>query len=284
MSRNKSELQTSERPEYHFSLTWNHILFPSGLIYIKGIYHLFLFKKSVHSPDALAEWTQIQSKDLLNWTDEQVIQSDPKKGTVYSGYVVHDTKNSSGLGSGSKPPLIAIFNHVNNEPHFYLSYSKDGGHVWTPYGKGPVLDNKKPRSRDPFIFWHGSSGKWIMLITIPQEYKVLFYSSKNLIRWELISDFGGHPSFNKKWSHASLLPCRSKTPLEITKWILMIGLSEGENSNRYFVGEFDGKSFKCDHALDAMLKIDHGKDFYAPYSLYYAPGSGQYRDRSNVTS
>ena len=264
MSKNKPEIQTSIRPEYHYSLPAHHIYSPTGLIFIKGIYHLFLFKRNIDLHDSANTWAHLISKDLIHWTEQKVIDHKIKKGSLHSGYIVLDSKNTTGLGSGTKDPLVAIFNHEESEHLFHLQYSKDNGVSWNSYGKGPIIDTKQSMCRDPFVFWHEGFGKWVMLITIPHEYKVQFYSSKNLIKWELISDFGSHPSFNKKWAHASMIPCRSKQNKDILKWILMISMMEGDIPNRYFVGEFDGKSFKCDHALDAILKIDHGRDFCAP--------------------
>lgn len=210
------------------------------------------------------EWAHLESNDLLQWKELTVIAPDSKNRQLLSGYIIYDNKNTSGLGNTNRNPLIAIFNYKNSDTSFYLMFSKDQGATWENHSKGPVLETKKASSRDPFIFWHDASSKWIMLVTISNEYKVQIYASKNLIRWDLISDFGGHPSFNKKWVHATMALCQGIHKKDVFKWVLMIGMSEGDICNRYFVGEFDGKSFKCDHALDTLLRIDHGKDFYAP--------------------
>ena len=264
MSRNKPEIQTSPQSVHHFSLPAYQIFAPTGLIQIKGLYHLFLLKKALNHIEGAIEWAHLESNNLLHWKEQKAIVTESKKGQIYSGYVIYDHKNTSGLGNSSRYPLIAIYNNKQSESSFYLMYSKDQGVTWENYSKGHVLDTKRSTSADPFIFWHDASAKWIMLITVPNEYKVQFYASKNLIKWDFISDFGGHPSFNKKWTHATLALCQSNQNKEIFKWVLMIGMSEGDICNRYFVGEFDGKSFKCDHALDTLLRIDYGKDFYAP--------------------
>jgi sucrose-6-phosphate hydrolase SacC (GH32 family) len=249
---------------HHFALPDYQIFASTGLIQIKGQYHLFLLKKSLKHIDAIIEWAHLESNDLLRWKELNNITLDTKNGIFHSGYVVYDNKNTSGLGNSSRNPLIAIFNYKETGSSFYLMFSKDQGSTWEQYGKSPVLETKKTASGDPFIFWYEVSSKWIMLITIPNEYKVQIYASRNLIKWDLISDFGGHPSFNKKWTHATMAICQSVHNKEVFKWVLMIGIAEGEICNRYFVGEFDGKSFKCDHALDTLLRIDYGKDFYAP--------------------
>jgi sucrose-6-phosphate hydrolase SacC (GH32 family) len=109
-----------------------------------------------------------------------------------------------------------------------------------------------------------------MTVVLPLEYKVLFYGSKNLKDWSLLSEFANQGDKRKPWECPSL----TELPVEgsnTSKWVLMLssnGSTEGYTGMQYFVGDFDGKNFTNLNAPEQALYVDYGKDVYAgiPYN------------------
>ena len=77
-----------------------------------------------------------------------------KDTMIFSGTCVYDQKNSSGLGTKEKPPMVAIYTghikDVNQSQH--VAFSIDEGKTWTKYNKNPKLDLGKKDFRDPKVF------------------------------------------------------------------------------------------------------------------------------------
>jgi sucrose-6-phosphate hydrolase SacC (GH32 family) len=69
-----------------------------------------------------------------------------------------------------------------------LAFSTDRGRTWTKYAHNPVLDLGLRDFRDPKVFWHQPTRRWIM--TLAAKDQVSFYSSRDLKRWRHESDFG----------------------------------------------------------------------------------------------
>ncbi len=272
MSKLKTETQITPLPAYHVAAMHRDLIVPTTWFYYKGEYHLYYLYTDTDRDTPIQGWGHIHSKNLIHWTDSPDILLSDGQHRIFSGTIVQDPKNTSLLGSSSKPPLIIIYTaeHQGYQA-LYLAYSTDGGIKWSAYTKNPILDARKKEFRDPHIFWHEPSSRWVMTVCVPQEYKVQFYTSKNLIRWDQINDFGGHPSFKKKWVQASLVTVPVLHQKHVYKWILIVNTEDQHATTRYFVGNFDGKGFQCDHALDLVLSIDHGKDFFGCIPCGQAP-------------
>ena len=74
------------------------------------------------------------------------------------------------------------------------------------YEQNPVLMNPGIRDfRDPKVFWHEESEKWIMVVSHPLAFKVQFYQSEDLIEWTLSGEFGGVGDVSKIWECPDLL-------------------------------------------------------------------------------
>ncbi len=272
MSKLKTESQTTPLPAYHVAISHRQLIMPTSWLYFKGDYHLYYLYRAIDTASSTYAWGHLQTKDLTHWKEcpDAIIPKTNEK--IFSGSIVVDTKNSSGLSNTSKPPFIAIYT-IEHGGHqsLQLSYSLDGGMKWTTHLKNPILDPKKLEFRDPHIFWHEPSSKWIMTVSVPLEFKVQFYASKNLLKWDLLNDFGGHPSFKNKWVQPSLATARVVNQQNVYKWILMVSTEDQFSSVRYFVGDFDDKGFRCDHALDPVFPLDYGKDFFGSRPCNTAP-------------
>jgi fructan beta-fructosidase len=146
------------------------------------------------------------------------------------------------------------------------------GRTWTKYSGNPVLPWEKD-FRDPKVFWHAPTGKWIMVVTKAANRKLRFYGSSNLKQWDLLSEFGpaGVPVDRKaNWECPDLFPLPVEGEPGRVKWVLHVGMGDGHvnggSGGEYFVGEFDGRTFHNDNPASTVLWADFGRDDYAAVS------------------
>jgi len=149
--------------------------------------------------------------------------------------------------------------------HQSLAYSNDKGRTWKRYDKNPILDIQRKDFRDPKVFWYEPQQKWVMALVVPDLYKVQLYQSKNLLQWDLISEFGKVGDTTRIWECPDLYPLPIENEAGKSKWVL--SLSGGHPAGptfvgmQYFVGEFDGTTFTSSQT--EAKYIDYGKDYYA---------------------
>ena len=69
-----------------------------------------------------------------------------------------------------------------------MAYSLDNGKTFKKYARNPILTSTQRDFRDPKVFWHDATDKWIMILAVGQEMQI--YSSANLKDWAYESSFG----------------------------------------------------------------------------------------------
>ena len=179
------------RPQFHFTPAINWTNDPNGLVYVNSAYHLFYQYNPFGNVWGHMSWGHAISYDLVHWQHLPVAIPEENGVMIFSGSCVYDKNNTSGLGKKGKEPMVAIYTgHIETNQSQHIAYSLDEGKTWTKYAKNPVLDLHKKDFRDPKVFWHESTKKWIMVVMLPPEHKVQFYGSKNLLQWNLLSEFG----------------------------------------------------------------------------------------------
>lgn len=246
------------RPQYHFSTPVGNLADPNGLVFYKGEYHLFHQKNGT--------WAHAVSKDLLHWEHLPIALERDHLGQALSGSVVVDEKDTSGL-FGGKPGLVAIYTNTEGGEAQSIAYSKDDGRTWERYVGNPVIPNTGMKDfRDPKVFWHEETAKWVMVVSTNQT--VSFYHSDNLIDWAFASQFGAEEGL-----HAAVWECPDLFRLPVDgdednqKWVLHVSVGDNDETNgstaQYFVGEFDGTAFTNDNDAAEVLITDIGQDFYA---------------------
>lgn len=260
------------RPQFHFSPKSGWIGDPDGLIHHRGKYHLFW-------------WGHAESTDLVHWEEKPY----PMKGgdgsfTYYSGSMVVDEANTSGMGRDGKAPLVAVYtaNHrATKRQTQCLSVSLDGA-SFQYFAGNPVLDIGSTEFRDPDVFWHGPTRRWIMAITLPIERKVHFYGSGDLKSWTFLSEFGPIGARDQVWEVPNLLRLPLDGDGSKHQWVLVCGM--GPNKAQFFVGDFDGTRFRIDPVQQAFLTTGAGlpgevfADFEAPDYAGWTPEGDAFGD------
>jgi fructan beta-fructosidase len=251
------------RPQYHFSPPLNWINDPNGLVYYDGEYHLFY----QHNPMGLRwghmSWGHAISTDLIHWQNLPLAIPEENDVMIFSGGCVIDKNNSAGFAE--KPgdvPMVAIYTgHAegrNQSQH--IAYSNDEGRTWKKYEKNPVLDLGLKDFRDPQVFWYEPHRKWVMSVVLAVEKMIQFYSSHNLKEWKLMSCFGPAGDTSGIWECPDLFEVPINCEPGNTKWVLMHSPSP---YMQYFVGDFDGTSFKNENPSGKIYRPDYGPDYYA---------------------
>ncbi|GAB3916914.1 glycoside hydrolase family 32 protein [Larkinella terrae] len=263
------------RPQYHFSPRINWTNDPNGLVYYDGEYHLFY----QYNPKGIRwghmTWGHAVSPDLFHWNELPPAIAEDEKGMIFSGSCVVDAKNTSGFGKNGQIPMVAIYtNHRETNQSQHLAYSLDRGRAWTKYENNPVIDVQKKDFRDPNVFWHEPSKRWVMTVVLPTEKKAVFYRSANLKQWEKTGEFASADSPGNIWECPALL----EMPVagsKRTKWLLLMsigaGTPAGGSGMQYYIGDFDGKSFRSDFKQGDVRFVDYGKDYYAAITFNNTP-------------
>ncbi|WP_018922823.1 glycoside hydrolase family 32 protein [Salsuginibacillus kocurii] len=282
VSQTKTEdyYQERYRPHIHFTPEKMWMNDPNGLVYYEEEYHLFY----QYHPDGKEwgpmHWGHAVSDDLFHWRHLPIALFPDEHGTIFSGSVVVDWKDSSGFFDGGHG-LVALFtHHKEGLQQQSVAYSGDNGRTWLKYEENPVIKNPgRADFRDPKVFWHKESSRWVMVLATGRS--VMLYQSVNLRDWSFLQEVGdGWDVTEGIWECPDLFPLQHKQSGE-TKWILQIDVNDGAyaggSGGIYFIGEFDGKSYTLDHNPQDFKWMDYGKDFYAAQSFSDHPQEGKER-------
>ena len=257
------------RPTYHFSPLYGWMNDPNGMVYKDGEYHLFYQHNPYGSKWGNMHWGHAISKDLINREHRPDAITPDALGTIFSGSAVVDTDNTAGFGAGA---IVAIYTQNSDRQVQSIAYSTDNGRSFTKYENNPVLTSDARDFRDPKVFWHKETQRWIMLLAVGQEMQI--FSSSNLKDWAFESSFGeGQGAHGGVWECPDLF----ELPVDGTnekKWVLLCNLNPGGpfggSATQYFVGTFNGKEF-VNESPSKTKWMDWGKDHYATVTWSDAP-------------
>jgi fructan beta-fructosidase len=253
------------RPKFHFSPPQWWANDPNGLVYLDGEYHLFY----QYHPEGLTwgpmHWGHAISADLIHWENLPIALFPDDIGTIFSGSVVIDAYNTSGLVPDGG--MIAVYSY--NTQTQGIAYSTDNGRTWIKYDGNPVINALAKDFRDPKVFWHDPTNQWIVAIAAGSE--IQFFASPNLIDWKYISTFTTDFFTMGVWEMPDLFPLEFNGE---TRWLLLVSVSSGApaggSGTMYFIGDFDGERFAATVTND-ILWLDFGPDNYAGTTWNNAP-------------
>ncbi|MDQ0923183.1 fructan beta-fructosidase [Pseudarthrobacter sp. W1I19] len=284
------------RPEWHYTSERNWLNDPNGLVYLNGTYHLF-YQHNPFGPDwGNMSWGHATSRDLLHWEEQPVAIPCDGSEAIFSGSAVFDEHNTSGLGTADTPPLVAIYTSAYSAASPLagrqaqsLAYSLDEGMTWTKYQGNPVLDRASADFRDPKVFWYdaGAGSYWVMVAVEAVQRQVVLYKSADLLAWEHLSTFGPANATGGVWECPDLFELPVDGNPQDTKWVLIVNLNPGGvaggSAGQYFLGGFDGVTFRSETTVSDGLQqddsrirdygwLDWGRDYYAAVSFSNVPG------------
>ncbi|MEN3324752.1 glycoside hydrolase family 32 protein [Mariniflexile soesokkakense] len=271
------------RPNFHFTPKKAWMNDPNGMFFYNGYYHLYFQYHPESNVWGPMHWGHAISTDMITWTELPIAIYPDELGTIFSGSAVVDISNSSGFGEVSNAiPIVAMYTSSkqlegtdNWKQTQSIAYSNDEGRTFTKYENNPAIDNNEIKDfRDPKVTWDEEREKWVMVLAAGD--RIMFYDSKDLKKWNLLSDFGqGIGGHGGVWECPDLF----KLPVlgtEESKWVLFVSINpggpNGGSATQYFIGDFDGTTFTMDKDFETALNkehnywIDFGRDNYAGVS------------------
>lgn len=268
------------RPRHHLTpeATWMND--PNGLIRHDGRWHAFYQNNPHGSLWGNLSWGHAVSDDLATWEHLPLALPCSEQEMIFSGSVVHDAANASGLGvPGGPGPLIAFYTSAYTPAHptragiqaQSIAYSTDGGTRWTYYADNPILDRDSENFRDPKVFFHAESERWVMVTVEAVDFSVHLFTSVDLLNWEPASVFS-HPAVDGGiWECPDLLRVPVSGPGAAPgqeAWVLVLSTNPGGpagGSGTYLlIGDFDGRRFTTEAS---PRPLDLGPDCYAAVSF-----------------
>ena len=252
------------RPHYHHTPLYGWMNDPNGMFYKDGEFHLYYQWNPYGSQWENMTWGHSTSRDLIHWTAQPTAIEPDAQGTIFSGSCVVDKKHDE---------VVAFYTSAGQHQTQSTAVSKDNGLTFTKYDRNPILTSPEPDFRDPKAFWNADIQRWNLILAVGQEMRI--YSSADLKEWTYESSFGqGLGCHDGVWECPDLMKLQVRGTSE-QKWLLICNINPGGpfggSATQYFVGQFDGHRFTCEHKDTRWM--DYGKDHYATVTFDNAPDS-----------
>ena len=251
------------RPAYHHTPAYGWMNDPNGMFYKDGVYHLYYQFNPYGSMWENMTWGHSTSRDLIHWEAQPTAIEPDALGSIFSGSCVVDKKNNR---------VVAFYTSAGEKSQMQsMAISHDNGMTFEKFKGNPVLVSKEQDFRDPKCFWNQEIQKWNLILAVGQEMHI--YSSSNLTDWTYESSFG-----KELGCHEGVWECPDLMKLQVRgtdkqKWMLICNINPGGpyggSATQYFIGDFDGHQFTCEHQDTRWM--DYGKDHYATVTFDNAP-------------
>lgn len=247
---------------HHFKPKKGWINDPNGLVYYKGMYHIFY----QHCPDFEVpgkqpmHWGHAVTKNFIDWEELPVAltpEADYESGGCWSGTAI--VKDDI---------LYLIYSSVINNGEGYcpkikqtvsIAYSEDGIN-FKKYENNPVIsdvpsDGDIENFRDPAVFYTNNTYYCIIASghSETKTARLLLYKSDNLFNWE-------YSGVMVEWQSSLCAECPSFVPMD-DKFLLVSSVIplEGKAYFELMYGTFENEKFK----IDAAVQPYKGPDQYA---------------------
>lgn len=254
-------MSNEKRPKLHFTPANGWMNDPNGLIYDRGIYHLYFQYNPFDIKWGNMSWGHAVSTDLIHWEQVDSVMFSDKSGPIYSGCAI---RNERGLLGLPKDALIFFYSAAGGVSKWSegleftqkMAYSLDGGMTLQKVDQ-PVVPTIYFDSRDPKVFWHEESDAYIMVLWLTEcDFGIL--RSKDLENWEM-SD---RVTLEGGWECPDLLYLSDDNGQK--HWFFWAA------DGSYYPGEFDGHHF---------TQTENKKYAYASKNLYAAQTFSGISDR-----
>ncbi len=248
-------------PHYHYAPARNWLSDPNGLVHDGQRWHMFYQYNPQGEEWGHMAWGHAVSADLAHWEERAPALVEENGVMVFSGSAVIDHENSAGFGAGAMVAIWTAADIPHQRQSQALAISTDKGDNWTKYAGNPVLDIGLADFRDPNVFWHGPTARWIMVVVLSTENRAAIYASPDLKTWTLQSHVPTLDAPGHLWE----CPLLIELPVEgeaASRWLFKVDVLSGAPGSGalYLTGTFDGMTFTPDGPWQLA---DAGSDFYA---------------------
>lgn len=273
------------RPELRYSPPFGWMNDPNGLSLVDGRWHMFF----QYNPDSVTfrsiGWGHAVSDDLAHWETWPVAIEPAPDWWAFSGSIVTNTGPPLCDPDPDPTCMVALFTANRFTPDGFLqtqdaAVSDDGGRTFSLFEGNPVLDLGQADFRDPKVFFHEDTQRWVMVAVLPKERQVVLFGSHDLVQWEELSRFGPVGAIDGVWECPDLfpLPVVGDTGADERRWVMKVDSNEGHpaggSGGQYFVGDFDGTTFTADPDQPLPRWIDGGRDFYCATTFHGGADDG----------
>lgn len=271
---NIQDKELKYRPAFHHTPLYGWMNDPNGMFYKDGVWHLYYQYNPYGSKWQNMTWGHSTSTDLVNWQHEPVAIRPDGLGSVFSGSSVVDHNNTAGFGPDA---VVSLYTSAGTSQMQSLASSTDNGMTFSVYPGNPIL-TLESEARDPNMFWNDKTNEWNLVLAHALDHEMLFFTSPDLKKWTLQSEFGkGIGAQDGVWECPDLFELPVPGSNE-KKWVLICNINPGGpfggSAIQYFVGDWDGKTFTADTDAEGNIPtkwLDYGKDNYALVSWSDAP-------------
>lgn len=210
---------------------------------------------------------------MYHWTNHPpALEPDSSDTFIFSGSAVIDSENTSGFFPDQDDGVVAIYTaHSPSKETQHIAYSTDGGFTFTKSVNNPVIDSHTDDFRDPKVFWHAETQKWVMVIAWAHAREIGIFTSPDLKAWTPTSNFTQDGLPGVEFECPNLV--RFNVDDATTKDVLFVSVNPGAplggSATFYLVGDFNGTHFNSE--VEDYTLIDFAKDNYAAQWFYDLP-------------
>lgn len=245
------------RPSAHFTARRGWINDPNGLTYYNGRYLMFYQHNPVGCRWGNMHWGLAVSNDLVHWQERDIALFADENGTMFSGSAVVDHRNVTGLKQNENDVILLFYTCAGNTSEVSqgkpftqdLAYSTDGGESFVKYAGNPLIPQLAFENRDPKVFYHAPTDRYIMALFL-EGHEFALFGSENMLEWTELSRL----SLPEDWECPDLYPLMVDGETDNEHWIFSAA------GDRYYIGSFDGTRFTPETPL---LRLNYGNCSYA---------------------
>ena len=224
-------------PSIHFTAECGWINDPNGLVYSKGLFHLYFQYNPFDTKWNNMSWGHAVSRDLLHWKQEDTVLFPDTEGMMFSGCGLVNERGLLGL---PKDALLFFYTAAGGSTPWSngkaftqrLAYSLDDGKTLNKTAT-EVLPTICQENRDPKVFWHDESQAYIMCLWLEKNDFAIFRSA-DLTQWEQSDRF----TLQDAWECPDLIKVKTVDGKE--QWVFWTA------DGFYYFGDFDGYRFVTD--------------------------------------
>lgn len=233
--RDTAEQEMLPRPLAHFTAERGWINDPNGLVYDRGVYHLYFQYNPFNTEWQNMSWGHAVSSDLVHWQQKDTVMYPDENGTIFSGCGIRNERGAFGL---PKEALLFFYTAAGYPDYPWcgnkrftqrMAYSLDGGETFIKYPDWE-LETIEEENRDPKVFWHEESKSYIMALWLKGNEFALF-RSPDLEHWDMVQKL----NLEKAWECPDMFRLKADDGAE--KWVFWSA------DGFYYIGTFDGYSF-----------------------------------------